>query len=223
MTETDFKIRRPPRAAVTPPPGSLSAECAALLENRGPLRILDIGCGRAKYRQFVIECGHKYVGLDLSSRQSAVRGDAHALPFGDSQFDAAFLFGVLQYSLNPLLVFEEARRVMRPAGTLTGCIAFLEPAVWGGLMQLSAAGLAILLRQAGLRLEYIWPSWDVFEAIACAVRQGDLGHAAGRDALRKVESAQKLYEKVFQDTLDFSGAIFFHAEKSDAPPRYPAA
>lgn len=213
MTESNLKIRRPHPAAVAPPKGSLPAECAALLENRGPLRILDIGCGRAKYRRFVTERSHKYVGIDLCSWEADIRADAHALPFGDSQFDAALLFAVLQHSLNPHLVLEEARRVIRPAGTLTGCVAFLEPAVWGGLMHLSALGLVTLLEQANLKLEYIWPSWNVFEAVSCAMQQSPTQSLKARKAVRKIESALVSCVDVFQGTLDFSGAIYFHGVK----------
>lgn len=188
-----------------------------MLENRGSLRVLDIGCGRAAYRQFITACGHRYVGLDSNSPQADILGDAHALPFGDSQFDAALLFAVLQYSLNPRQVLEEAERVLRPAGTLTGCIAFLEPAVWDGLMHLSARGLATLLAQTNFRLEYIWPSWDVLEAVSSALQQSPPQTSKHREAISKVEQARQSCEDVFQDTLDFSGAIYFHASKADAP------
>ncbi len=217
MNASDLKIRRPRCAAVTPPRGSLPSECAALLENRGSLRILDIGCGRAKYRQFTTEFGHRYVGVDLDSPQADVLGDAHALPFGDSQFDAALLFAVLQYSLNPRLVFEEAHRVIRPAGTLTGCVAFLEPAVWGSLLSLSAMGLVTLLEQADFRLEYIWPSWDVFEAVSYAMQESAPQSPEGIGAMRKIERALDSRIKIFRESLDYSGAIYFHAVKGGVP------
>lgn len=215
VSELNFQIRRPRPAVAAPPQGSFPAECASLLENRGALRVLDIGCGRARFRQFLTGRGHAYVGADLGARRADLHCDMHALPFADSQFDAALLFAVLQYTLRPRLVLEEAHRVIRPAGTLTGCVAFLEPAVWGGLMHLSAEGLAGLLAQADFRLEYLWPSWSVLEAVAGAMRQSD----PQPGVLKEVERALESCPDAFRDTLDFSGAIYFHAVKP-APTRH---
>jgi SAM-dependent methyltransferase len=187
VTETNLKIRRPRLTSVFPPRGSLSPECAALLENRGLLQVLDIGCGHAKYRQFVTECGHRYVGVDLCSRQADIWCDVHALPFSDTQFDAAFLFAVLQYSLHPQLVLAEAT----------------------------------LLEEANFRLEYIWPSWNVFEAVSCASRQKRPQSLKSREILGKIERALESGTDVFQGTLDFSGAIYFHAVKIAVPARQP--
>jgi len=211
VTKRTLTIRRPRPAIVTPPEDSLPTECGALLENRGSLRVLDIGCGRAKYRRFILEGGHQYVGVDLCSRGADIWADAHALPFGDSQFDAALLFAVLQYSLNPRLVLEEAYRVLLPTGTLTGRVAFLEPAVWGGLMHLSALGLVTLLEQVKFRLEYLWPSWDVFEAISGALLQST--SLSSKD-MKKLKSLLDSCADICKDTLDFSGAIYFHAVKT---------
>jgi ubiquinone/menaquinone biosynthesis C-methylase UbiE len=184
-----------------------------LFEDRGPLHVLDIGCGHAKYRRFMSDRGHKYVGVDLRSRAADVRVDAHLLPFSAFQFDAALLFSVLQYSLKPHLVLEEAHRVLRPAGTLTGCVAFLEPAVWDGLMHLSALGLVTLLRQSDFEVQYLWPSWNVFEAVSSGMRESVAMSSEKGDLLQKTESLGESFDRVLDETLDFSGAIYFHAVK----------
>jgi SAM-dependent methyltransferase len=48
----------------------------------------------------------------------ATRADAAALPFGDSVFDAVFLFDVLEHIDEDQRVLEEIRRVLRPGGSL---------------------------------------------------------------------------------------------------------
>jgi|GEM_PF-5449317 len=208
-----MEILRPPKAISASYAGSLPKECASLLEDRGPLRIIDVGCGRAVHRSFLTQCGHRYVGIDLKARREDVRADMHKLPFGDSRFDAALLFSSLQYSLRPHLVLQETSRVLCTGGTLTGCVAFLEPAVWEGLMHLSARGLRALVKDAGFELKYMWPSWDVFEALASALRQETEDSPECKAAVRKIEAASQATFSSLPETLDFCGSIYFHAEK----------
>lgn len=208
-----MEILRPPQTISTSYAGTLPKECASLLEDRGTLRIIDIGCGRAKHRSFLTQRGHCYVGIDLRAKRGDVCADMHKLPFGDCRFDAALLFSSLQYSLNPHLVLQEISRILRAGGTLTGCIAFLEPAVWEGLMHLSARGIRALVKDAGFELKYIWPSWDVFEALASALRQETENSSECKAALRKIEAASQAMFSNLPETLDFCGSIYFHAEK----------
>lgn len=202
-----------------PPRGTLSPKRAAVLENRGTLDILDIGCGEAKGRGFLTERGHRYVGVDLRSPQADIRCDAHVLPFADQQFDAVLLFSVLQYTLQPQVMLNEARRVLRPGGTLTGSVAFLEPGVWGSFMHLSPLGLVALLELTCFHLEYIWPSWSVIEAVSCAIRQRPGAFAGKKSSAEKIERLGRSSNKMFRETLDFSAAVNFHASRVSAPPR----
>jgi ubiquinone/menaquinone biosynthesis C-methylase UbiE len=94
--------------------------------------ILDLGCGTGRLlhrlaTQFPTLQG---IGLDLSAemlrqaqqrnlhgvRLSYKQGNAEALPFGDSEFDAVFnTLSFLHYP-NPQQVFSEVSRVLRPMG-----------------------------------------------------------------------------------------------------------
>jgi len=208
-----MEIHRPPKAISTSYASTLPHECASLLEDRGPLRIIDVGCGRAVHRASLTQRGHRYLGIDLRSIRADVRADMNHLPFGNGHFDAALLFSSLQYSVHPHLALQEMSRVLCPGGTLTGCVAFLEPAVWEGLMHLSARGIRVLVEEAGFKLKYIWPSWDVFEALASALRQEAGDSSECKTALRKIDAASQATFSNLPESLDFCGSIYFHAVK----------
>ena len=52
-----------------------------------------------------------------------LRLDAHNLPFADGSFDVVILFEALYYFAAPEKFVDEARRVLRPQGTLLVCTA----------------------------------------------------------------------------------------------------
>ncbi|HET7503334.1 MAG TPA: methyltransferase domain-containing protein [Kofleriaceae bacterium] len=124
---------------------------------RAGSRLLDIGCGPAAWAADVVARGIELVGIDLSAemveqaraRHSGVagaarvefrQGDAEALPFEASTFDAA----VSSYSVNglphPEVGVAEAYRVLRPGGRY----AFATWCVQEGndLFQLTRAAVA---------------------------------------------------------------------------------
>jgi|SRR3989344_1313596 len=95
-------------------------------------RVLDIGCGNGRFFPLVTERGARYTGVDYSGgliREAKrlhpegefIVGDATALLFPDESFDIAYSFAVIHHipgdELRALFV-REARRVLRPNGTL---------------------------------------------------------------------------------------------------------
>lgn len=111
-----------------------------LFETLGPFEgehVLDVGCGtggavRALAANFPgVE---RVVGIDLSETMLAearartgagtaaavefVPGDAHALPFPDDSFDAAFSLRVFEIIGEPRRALGEMARVLRPGGRL---------------------------------------------------------------------------------------------------------
>jgi demethylmenaquinone methyltransferase / 2-methoxy-6-polyprenyl-1,4-benzoquinol methylase len=134
-----------------------AAEAAALAAGGSAL---DIACGTG---QLTLELRDRVgprgrvVGLDFSERMLAVarganpsiewvRGDATALPFDDSSFDAATTAFGLRNLDDPQKALAEMRRVVRPRGSLV-VLEFLRPprGPWG-------AGYAFYLRHALPRL-----------------------------------------------------------------------
>lgn len=97
-------------------------------------RVLDIGCGTATFADDLLERSEAYCGIDLSpamiergrarleshplaSRCSLSVGDAEALAFPDSSFDAVVALGLLEYLPSYERALREICRVLRPGGT----------------------------------------------------------------------------------------------------------
>ncbi len=93
-------------------------------------RALDAGCGTGNYTYLLASLGLAVTGLDISEGMLArarskgadgggpefVAGDFHALPFRAGSFDLVLSVTALEFSPQPGLVLQEARRVTRPGG-----------------------------------------------------------------------------------------------------------
>jgi ubiquinone/menaquinone biosynthesis C-methylase UbiE len=110
----------------------------ARLPLSGARRILALGCGtgievRALRRltrpdTAMIGVDHSPALIDAARRLTAEEGlsgnvtyqvgDAHHLPYGDGEFDIATLHTLISHVDDPLQVLREARRLVRPGGTV---------------------------------------------------------------------------------------------------------
>ncbi|CAM5363163.1 SAM-dependent methyltransferase [Streptomyces narbonensis] len=98
---------------------------AAALKGRD---VLEIGAGAAQCSRWLAAHGARPVALDLSHRQlqhalrigggvPLVEADAGALPFRDGSFDlVCSAYGAVPFVADPVRVFREVRRVLRPGG-----------------------------------------------------------------------------------------------------------
>ncbi len=103
---------------------------------RPGLRLLDLGCGPGQVTAVLAEAvapGEAW-GIDMEPSQvelartvSSERGGAHTrfevadaahLAFGDGSFDVVTCFDLLAYVPDAARVLAEARRVLKPGGTL---------------------------------------------------------------------------------------------------------
>jgi ubiquinone/menaquinone biosynthesis C-methylase UbiE len=97
------------------------------------LRWVDVGCGNGAFSERIVErCAPAEVqGIDPSEGQLAFartrpaarvakfqQGDAMALPFPDSSFDAAVMALVIFFVPDPAKGVAEMARVLRPGGTM---------------------------------------------------------------------------------------------------------
>jgi SAM-dependent methyltransferase len=87
-------------------------------------RVLDVGCGQKRYRDLV-RCD-EYVGIDNRGGPAVdVVGDAHALPFGDENFDSVLSNQVLEHVRDPSAVVAEVRRILKPGGCFVLSVPFI--------------------------------------------------------------------------------------------------
>lgn len=104
----------------------------------GARRILALGCGtgvevRALRRltqpdTAIIGVDHSPALIDVARRLTADEGlsdnvtyqvgDAHHVPYGDDEFDIVTLHTLISHADDPLQVLREARRLVRPSGTV---------------------------------------------------------------------------------------------------------
>lgn len=129
---------------------------------------LDLGCGPALHRDLLLEAGYDYVGVDFENAAADFLADAHALPFADSEFGLVMSMAVFEHLWNPHLAAREVARVLIPGGKCFGSVAFLEPFHSNSHLHHTHLGIATVLDQAGLELEWIAASnrWTVLDAAA---------------------------------------------------------
>jgi SAM-dependent methyltransferase len=105
---------------------------------------LDIGCGPGLAAQVFAQKITNVSGVDASAAFIAIahqrlpgrdfrEGEMEALPHADASFDVVTGFNAFQYAASPRNALAEARRVLRPAGTIV-------IATWGLPQDCEAAG-----------------------------------------------------------------------------------
>lgn len=100
-------------------------------------RVLDVGCSQGITSVLLGREGREVVGVDcdlaalefardrlleeeppVQKRVEFVYAEAATLPFGDEAFDSAILGELLEHLVDPRRVLAEARRVLRPGGSV---------------------------------------------------------------------------------------------------------
>jgi SAM-dependent methyltransferase len=99
-------------------------------------QMLDVGCGTG----WLAEHFPNWTGLDGSldavelgrakGREIMLGNVEQALPFGDDRFDGVVLKDLLEHVTDPVAVVREARRVLRPGGTVFASSPDAQRWVW---------------------------------------------------------------------------------------------
>lgn len=91
--------------------------------------VIDIGCGSGIFSRRWVELGARLVGIDQSREMIAIARsqddqsiyrvmDMHTLDYPDDYFDAAVSSFALEFTTDPEAVLTEARRVVKPGGSI---------------------------------------------------------------------------------------------------------
>ena len=132
---------------------------------------LDLGGGRGELRRPLERLGYRYVNVDLApgAGRDAVVGDAHGLPFGSDMFDIVISSDSLEHFTQPIVALSEARRVLKPNGSLIVWVPFMHPFHGNDYYRYTPLGLRYVLREAELELVSLEAPLWVFSVVAQAL------------------------------------------------------
>jgi ubiquinone/menaquinone biosynthesis C-methylase UbiE len=128
-------------------------------------RVLDLGAGTGRIGEAFVAAGDAYIGVDTSARMLAhfgkklsalggtapplAQADGQALPFPAACFDAVLMVQVIGGSPGWRGILSEARRVLRPGGSLVLGKAVGPPLGLDGRMR---GQLSLFLSKAGVEM-----------------------------------------------------------------------
>lgn len=124
-------------------------------------KLLDIGCGRMRYKDTLKPLLTEYVGLDHPKISKLYTGgkyqvdifaDAKKIPAKNNTFDTIMMFHVLEYLPDPKVVFREIKRILKPKGYLIIISPFMYPLhdIGYDLARYSDVYLKKLIKESGL-------------------------------------------------------------------------
>lgn len=91
-------------------------------------KTLDLGAGRAKYRDIIKEKSSEYIAFDMRPGPNIdVVGNVLDLPFGDNTFDTIVSTQVLEHVEKPWIMVKEISRVLKKGGICILTAPFLIP------------------------------------------------------------------------------------------------
>jgi SAM-dependent methyltransferase len=96
--------------------------------------LLDIGCGKMPYREYILNNSpiNKYIGLDIEQAinydenvNADYTWDGFKMPFEDNSFESSFGTEVLEHCPYPKITLDEVNRVLKPGGIFFFTVPFL--------------------------------------------------------------------------------------------------
>ncbi|MGD0251704.1 MAG: class I SAM-dependent methyltransferase [Verrucomicrobiota bacterium] len=150
--------------------------------------IIDVGCGQQPYRAYFAHTT-RIVACDFDDKRGQVdfACPAHAIPVAAESFDAVFCTEVLEHVPDPLAVWREFHRILRPGGQ----VLLTAPSYWPAhelpydFYRYPEYGLRYLATTAGFEVRELWPRggrWALLGQVGMHV----LGHYLKLRVLRRV-------------------------------------
>jgi SAM-dependent methyltransferase len=149
--------------------------------------LIDVGCGRQPYKSYYSHA-NLVVACDFDSKRGHVDFScpAHAIPVVAESFDSVFCTEVLEHVPDPLAVWREFHRILRP----NGFVLLATPMYWPAhelpydFYRYPEHGLRYLATTAGFEIKEIWPRggrWAMLGQVGIHV----LGHYLKLRAMRR--------------------------------------
>ena len=137
----------------------------ALLAGRLTGELLDVGCGRQPYASYLSHVARKQT-CDFNRKRGEVDFECPAdkIPLPDASLDSIFCTEVLEHVPEPLAVWREFSRLLRPGGR----VLLATPMYWPAheepydFYRYTEFGLRRLANEAGFDVEKIYPRGGVW-------------------------------------------------------------
>jgi SAM-dependent methyltransferase len=122
--------------------------------------VLDVGCGRQPYKSYFAHAT-RMRACDFDAKRGAVdfQCPAHQIPLPDQSLEAIICTEVLEHVPNPLEVWKEFHRLLRPGGK----VLLTTPMSWPGheepfdFYRYPEFGLRMLARESGFEVMRLIP------------------------------------------------------------------
>ena len=134
--------------------------------------IYDLGCGEASYKDWFLQYGERYVGVDWSDSFHNIKADIIAnlnepLPIENAVADTVLSFSVMEHLSEPQLMLKEAFRILKPGGALILQVPWqwwIHEAPYD-FFRYTPYGLRLLLERAGFAEIDVQPQAGFFTMI----------------------------------------------------------
>lgn len=138
--------------------------------------LVDLGCGEAPYKPFLLQYIDKYIGVDWSNSRHNTQADIISdlnkkIELPDNYADTVISFAVLEHICEPQVFLDESYRILKPNGHLILQVPFQwwvheQPHDY---FRYTSYGLKYLLEKAGYDVIEIIPQSGFFTMMALKI------------------------------------------------------
>lgn len=198
----------------------------------GPIRVLDVGCGRGRSRAWFSNRNPDadWKGLEVADSYNIEDGetlpddirlfDGVSIPFDAGAFDVCFTRQVFEHVRYPNELLREIHRTLAADGIFLGSVSGSEPYHYRSLFNYTALGWKTILESNGFRLERLYAGVDALSLLLnhWSATGRKIGKTGGLQILSDVLNAEGAkdeagvrYENALK--LAFAGHLVFVARR----------